>query len=85
MEININARPWAMKPERNEKIHMYNPSFIFPAGVSWRKINKKELLWLGAVLTFRKRCEFHLRLTYKRSCRTQVRRKQKGNLTWRKN
>ena len=62
MEININARiadqsirPWAMKPERNEKIHMYNPSFIFPARVSQRKINRKELLWLGAVLTFRKR------------------------------
>lgn len=42
IEININARagdqsvttqhgPWAVKLERNEKIHMHNPSFVFPA------------------------------------------------------
>lgn len=49
-----------MKPERNEKIHMYNPSLIFLARVLRRKINRKELLRTGAVLTLRKRCAFSL-------------------------
>jgi hypothetical protein len=25
------SRAWAVKLERNEKIHMHNPSYIFPA------------------------------------------------------